>query len=183
MRSQCIVLLVTAVLVVGAGASYGRERVIYLESEDVDAVALEDSAAGGSYVLTLPIPEGLTANRIHRAILEFFADVSGPESDAYESESELVEVYALEGQYDGVLDPEKLRRPSPMTRNVVTGENQRIVIDITEFMRYNIAQGNEVHRLVVGFVRSGRQGVFRLRGDGFGDGECARITIVDLPTK
>jgi hypothetical protein len=82
-----------------------------------------------------------------------------------------------------VLDFDDLRRPSPMTRNVVVGENRRVVIDITEFLRYNLVQGVEVHRLVVGFVRSGRDGVFRLRGGGFGEGKIARVTIIGLPTE
>jgi hypothetical protein len=180
MRSQCIVLFLTTALLVAAAPS---ERVIFLESDDVSTVMPQDSTAGGSYVLTVPIPQGLTVNRLHRAVLEFFADVSGPESEVYESESELVEVYALEGSFDGVFDFDDLRRPSPMTRNVVVGENRRVAIDITEFLRYNLVRGVEVQRLVVGFVRSGRDGVFRLLGDGFGEGKFARVTIVELPTE
>lgn len=87
----------------------------------------------------------------------------------------------MDGLAIGEVDPGQLQRPSAMTRNVVVGDNRRVLVDITEFMRYNISQEIATPSLVVGFVRA-RDGVFRIREDAFGDGKPARLTIIELST-
>jgi hypothetical protein len=166
---------------IGVGRAYGGERVILLDSNDVRATSPRDSTSAQSYVITFAIPQGIVRDQVHRAVLEFFADVMGHDTEAYQSESVLVEVYGVDGPVTGEVDPGQLRRPSAMTRNVVVGENRRVLVDITEFLRYNILQEIATPSLVVGFVRA-RDGVFRIREDAFGDGKPARLTIIELPT-
>jgi len=181
MKTWCIVIVITVVfLCIGVHPTYAGERVILLGSGDVRVTSPRDSTLGQSYVITLPIPQGIAGNKIHRAALEFLADVFGPDTEAYQSESALVEVYGVDGPVTGELDPGQIRRPSAMTRNVVVGENRRILVDITEFLRYNLRQENTTASLVVGFVQA-HDGVFRIREDAFGMGKPVRLTIVELP--
>jgi hypothetical protein len=176
-----VILLMMIMVIIGVGRAYGGERVILLDSSDVRATSPRDSTSAQSYVITFAIPERMGCGWVHRAVLELYADVAGYDTDAYQSESVLVEVYGISGPVDGEFEPEQLQRPSAMTRNVVVGANRRVLVDITEFMRYNILQEISTPSLVVGFVRA-RDGVFRIREDAFGDGRPACLTIIELPT-
>lgn len=176
-----VILLMMILVIIGVGRAYGGERVILLDSSDVRATSPRDSTSAQSYVITFAIPERMGCDRVHRAVLELYADVAGYDTDAYQSESVLVEVYGVDGLATGEVDPGQLRRPSAMTRNVVVGDNRRVLVDITEFMRYNISQEIATRSLVVGFVRA-RDGEFRIREDAFGDGKPARLTIIELPS-
>jgi hypothetical protein len=181
MRERRIVIFVSMIfLFIGVHRTYGGERVILLDSGDVRATSPRGSTSGQSYVITLPVPQGIVGDKIHGAVLEFYADVFGPDGEAYQSESALVEVYGVDGDVVGDMDPRQLRRPSAMTRNVVVGEAQRVLVDITEFLRYNLRQENTTASLVVGFVQA-HDGVFRIREDAFGMGKPVRLTIVELP--
>lgn len=181
MRKQCVVILVAMILlVIGAHETYGGERVIHLGSSDVRELSPGDSTSARSYVITLPIPSGIEHGRLHAAVLEFYADVFGANTEAYQAESALIEVYGVDGNVTGELDSEQIRRPSAMTRNVVVGENRRVLVDITEFLRYNLYSKVTTHSLLVGFVQS-RDGVFRIREGAFGAEKPARVTIVELP--
>lgn len=177
---SCAICLAIIVMAIAADRTYGGERVILLTGDEVTATAGRDSTSAKSYLVTVPMPEGVVIDRIHRVLLEFYANVFGLDSEEYESESALVEVYAVSDPVVGDVNAKQQRVPSAMSRNVIVGDNQRVLVDITEILRYNMTEGLEVCTLLIGVVRD-RDGVFRLREDGFGAGKPARVTIVERP--
>ena len=124
------------------------------------------------------MPPEVSASDVYVAVLECYADVSVRDVDGYFNKSAVLEIYALTDAYFGELDAEKFTRPSAMIRNVPLGQGKRIVIDITEIVKYYLDQPGKNYGLVFGSLTGLRVGMFNIRAGKFGPGILAKISIL-----
>ena len=165
-----------AVLAFGA-ASADTLQTVLLTSSQVDA--RQDAGVASPYtILAISIPPEVTAAKLTRAILEFRADVFVQPIDGWVNDTPVVEVYALSSDLTGSYDASKLVQPSAMKRPVSTGENRTVRIDITEAVRYWLANPSKNHGLVLGSFRGAREGSFVVKADATREGALAAVSFI-----
>jgi hypothetical protein len=173
------VLLVSVICCLAAGAVSATETVIALSASEIAVVEEEGSAvATGPRVASFALPAGITG--VRQAWLELRVDVTATEVSGFRDPAPLFEVYALNTDVTGAIQPKMFREMQvPMSRPVAVGENRLVRIDITEFVRAILEEPEANHGLTFGAVTADTRGLFAVRVDGFGQGTAARVRIIE----
>jgi hypothetical protein len=119
----------------------------------------------------------LTANELERAILEVSVDVSAKRRGPYFNPAPVLQVYALAEAYGESFDPEILHADGRVVRPVATGENRRVVLDVTEIVRSHLAGTTENNGLIVGSLTGMREGDFVFVSGRFPEGAVGRLRV------
>jgi hypothetical protein len=110
--------------------------------------------------------------------LELYFDVESREVDGYLDETPFLEIYTLNQEFAGELDPSQFTtRTSPTVRNVVVGQNRRVVIEITEIVQSYIDNPSGNHGLIIGSLTGNRSGLFSIKTGMFANAGIAKITF------
>lgn len=172
-------LIAVAILMLGSSVQADRFSV-YVGANDVATYDAAEPGLGDYYVLHFQVPNRIRSNRLDHAYLELRFDVASREIDGYLEETPLLEVYALKSDFGGVIAPTQFEAQSvPTVRNVLVGEDRRVVIDITEIVRSYVEDPARNHGLIIGSLTGVRAGIFSIRAGGFPEGAVARITFFD----
>jgi hypothetical protein len=166
------VLAVLTVLAVGFDRAEADRHIVELGSNDVKAVTPLNSELGKFYTVVLEIPAVLNNKELLKAFLEITVDVSARNTGDYVDDTPVLEVYRLTEDFDGVLDTNKIERSSPMRRNIRTGTDRKIRIDVTEAVKAFIANPSLNHGLILGSFTGSRDGLFDIKSSG---GTVAKI--------
>lgn len=173
------VLIGVVILLLGSSAQADRFSVS-VGARDVATYNAAETGLGDYYVVRFEVPDRVKSSGLDHAYLELYLDVGAREIDGYVEDTPLLEVYALKTDFGGTLTPEQFEAQSvPTVRNILLGENRRVVIDITEIVRAYIADPDKNHGLIVGSLTGARVGLFSITPDEFPDGALARITFFD----
>jgi hypothetical protein len=174
-----IILVVSALCCLAAGAVSATETVIALSASEIAVVEVEGSAvATGPRVAAFTLPAGIAG--VRQAWLELRVDVTATEVGEFRDPEPLFEVYALNAEVTGAIQPKMFREMQvPMSRPVAVGENRLVRIDITEFVQKVLANPTSNHGLAFGAVTTDTRGVFAVRTDGFGPGIAARVMVIE----
>jgi len=182
------ILLITSVCL---GAQYdARERIVPIGSGDVTTY---DAASGQGvkyYEFDFQVPgmaEGVT---LESAILEFFVDAASVlqgdfhwfdadsvEQVGYTARTPLLEVYALKSPIDGSVREGQLDKTTMACTPVLTGDNRRVVVDITPIVRSFSSERAPNYGIVVGAFTGSQEGNFTLKSGAFPDGSRARVHL------
>ncbi|NIO28946.1 MAG: hypothetical protein GTO29_10405 [Candidatus Latescibacteria bacterium] len=175
--SIIIVSVFVAILMIYSTAN-SRRTSIYIDEADLATYDPIDTTLGDYYVLDFQAPQNITANELEFAFLELIVDASAIEKNGYLNGTPLLEVYALKSEFAGELDPDQFElQAMPMVRNVVLGEDRRVVIDITEVVRSYIVNPAKNHGLIFGSLTGSRDGIFDIQRNKFEQAGVAKISF------
>ena len=152
------------------------KHAVLLTSNEVTAHDAADPILGDSYTAEIQIPAVINGKELYAAFIEFYVDVSSVEVNGVSSRTPLIEVYALKSAFAGVVDPTQLETSSGMLINVVTGENKRAVLDITEIIKSYLESPTSNHGIIMGSLTGLRDGVFSIKSNQIAANTVARIT-------
>jgi hypothetical protein len=156
----------------------GAQRTILLTASHVTTCVDSNEALGPYYVLSVPAIQGITAASVHAASLEIVFAVSSRDPGYDIDAALMLEVYRTTSDVRAGIDPQRLVRPSPMSRSIRAGENRRVRLDVTEAIRQYLREPEGGLELAIGSLTESRRGVFALRSGVLGAGSLARLTIV-----
>jgi len=160
----CLFLAVVASLAMPTTA-IASKLTIQVTIESITAVQSDDSTFGTYYVLELQPPHGITAQDIEWAFLELVVDVSTLSFGAYQSKAAMIEARTLSSAFSGVLDLEASRETVPPSALAVpSGDGNRVVFDLTRYLRAAATNPEENHGVVVGAPAGTLEGVFSIAG-------------------
>ena len=168
-----IALSVVFVAVVLDAASADDVRLV--SSSSVLSRTPGNEELGDFYVLQFAPPDDLTLREFEEALLEFYVDASTALDAGSSSGQALIEVYLLTGNVAGDVSREDLNQGTRMVRNVRTGENRLVRLNITQAIKEILTNPSSNHGLVIGSLTGGRNGLFELRRHSFGPNDDARI--------
>jgi len=166
-----------ATTVAFVGQACADRTTIWLSTTDVSTHKPQDSTLGDYYIVKFQLPASLRSADLKAAFLEFHANVSAKSFDGWVNETPVVEAYALTARHTAQLDPTKFRKPSPAVRNVRTGENRRIRLNVTEIVLYLLDNPAGNHGLAVGSFRGQREGMFEIKTNVLPNNAVARLVI------
>jgi hypothetical protein len=177
MKTTISMLIVLCVLIGSAVAASTMQQTIVLGSTDVTMFTPQDTTLGPQYVLTFGVPQTITSEAFVGAVLEFYADVSAATVNGWQNDTPVVEVYVLNSAATAAVTDNQLRKPSGMIRNVVSGDDTRVRIDISEAVRYFLENPSSNCGLVVGSFRGGKEGRFAFEANPTNSNSMAEITF------
>jgi hypothetical protein len=188
----CFAMILMATGIAVRAQDSATEYVLSIGSGDVttyNALGVEGSKC---YKLAFQVPEGVAANALESAVLEFFVDVApvtqgdfqwfdadSVEHVGYTAPTPLLEVYALKSPIDGTIRDGQLEKSTMACTPVLVGENRRVVIDITSIVRSFAIDSGRNFGIVVGSFTGLREGDFTIRESAFQDGSRARVHIAN----
>ena len=161
---------------------------VELRSQDVSVQEAVASEAGPHFVMDINVPDGVSAERLVGAILEFVVDADTRVDTTWVEDADtlravvhstpvpMVEVYALTSSRSA-LDRENWNEAMSFPVPVGVGSDKMVRIDITRLVKYLIEHPSENHGIVVGSLTGERFGIFALQ-EYFGAGVVARIRYV-----
>ena len=145
---------------------------------DVVTHAEADTSLASYYVITWPMPNGLSNERLAQALLELYMDAHAKARGDYVNEAPIFEVVAQRPLSDGNLG--ELEGALRASRPVLAGERQRVVLDITNIVRATL-KGTGGNQLVVGSLTGMRDGDFRFVTGELGPDVIGRLRIYTRP--
>lgn len=129
---------------------------------------------GGWYVFPIEVPADIVGKRLDTVLLEFRIDVTLDESENADM-TPVIAAYPLE---------ERLSERSPVfatsfpsARNVKPGNDQAVLVDITDIVRRWIADPSSNHGVVVGSFTGPKLNGLELENGWAGPGKIARVTF------
>lgn len=175
-RSITVLIAIAAIGWVGTATAIDSYKyVMPLGSSEIEAQTPADESLGNYFTVSVALPQAVTNNSIHRAFLEFYADVSAKPINGFVNTFPVVEVFALSNAFSGSLDPDDFDRTTKTARPVATGEKRRVRLDITRIVK-KLAKGpSATQTLVVGSLEGSREGVFTMKTNVLPDGALAQI--------
>jgi hypothetical protein len=167
-------LTVFAALILGAAPALATRVVIPITGA---SLAAHDTEISAVYTLALPLPQWLGDVELFGAYLEMIVDVDAVEHDGFVDETPMLEVYALTGAFKGTVDPELYGVSAFGPRNVVRGENRRVLLDVTDIVRSLLANPTANHGLILGSLSGEREGIFAVQTGALGQDAVANLVI------
>ena len=161
-NTMFVLLLIGIALLITTDAALADKRTLPLSTRDVTTRIDADSTVGQYYTFALPLPSGVAASRVEKAILEVYLHVAANPREGFVNDSPMLEVFALTEAFGSALDTGKLEQTTGVARPVALGDNRRVLIDVTRIVRAYLNGTRTNHGLVVGSLTGMREGDFRV---------------------
>ncbi|MDH3196746.1 MAG: hypothetical protein OEO21_00750 [Candidatus Krumholzibacteria bacterium] len=155
-----------------------QTQVVALGSAQLTTITPEDTTEGKVFVLAVSVPQAPAGARLMSAMMELVVDASSALPAAAPSHVVTLEIFPLAGALSGLAVESVDLRPTTMKRSVPVGTNQRVRMDVTEFVEYVLANPEENYGIAVGSLAGSRPGRFELKSQGQ---DVATLTIRYLP--
>jgi len=167
MRASVKLVVMALALVVVAGSAEARKRVWTLGSSAV----VVSNGERHEYVLRWEVPGSLSGVRIDQATLEFYVDaVDGESTEPYHvAVGPATNVSAESGAFSLVEEG------VTSFASAGTGQDQRVVVDVTGAVRYWVGSGGTGYLAIVGEGVADRAAA--LSTGNLGGGAVARLTV------
>lgn len=174
MRNARVLLLLVLIVSAPYTSIKAAKLTIYLDNASVVTHTRLDSGAS-YYTLQFQVPIQLQGKELYGAFLEFYLDVVGEARDSASVRIPVLDIYSLSGAYGGQIDPSKFDRATGTVRNIPPGDNQRVLVDITEIVRNYIEDASTNYGLIIGGLEDMRDGSFTWKPNSFPSAGPARI--------
>ncbi|MBI4721092.1 MAG: hypothetical protein HY770_07740 [Chitinivibrionia bacterium] len=148
---------------------------IPLAAASISTHASSIEALGDYYTISINIPEQIKGKELYGAYLELYVDVNALEYQGQVNNAPSLDVYALKAAFSGSEDANQFGQSSFGPRNVVLGENKRVLIDITNIIRAYLQNPGLNHGLILGSLTGMRDGLFTIRKDVVSKGAFGQI--------
>ena len=173
---KIMAILVCVALHVTVANAY-RHNVL-LGSSNVSTHSPSNTALGDYYVVSFEVPDEVKGRWLDKAYLEFYVDAAAIVVNGYLNKTPVIEVYALKSAFSGSVNVNQFEPQTvPAMRNIVVGQNRRVVIDITEMVRSYIETPSKNHGLIIGSLTGDRDGDFTLTNNQLGPAASVKISF------
>jgi hypothetical protein len=159
--------------VVSTGESLAERIAVAVDANSLTTITPQEEGLGNYYLLQIDVPEKLNGKEFLGAFLEFNADVAARSINDYINDTPVLEVYALSEDYGNELDPSKFNTNSLMRRNIRSGNNRSIKIDIKKIVKDVMSNPQNNHGIMIGSLTNSRDGLFTIKSS---NGRLATIT-------
>jgi len=163
--------LAAALLFALTGPALAKNMTITIPMNDI---TVKSGERGNYYVVALNPPAELAGKRLDSVFLDFVVDVT-PTSPEQAWMAPRVGVFPLTESFTGV----NLAYDStvPSVRAVPTGENQALLVDITNIVKGWLATPSSNHGFVIGSLTGPEVGTVSLKDTALGPGAALRVTF------
>ena len=156
--------------------AFAARHVVLLASSEVATYSTSDPTLGDFYTLQVQVPGIIQGKELYAALLEFYTDVFSVKISGRYSRTPVIEAYELKTAFAGVVNPTQFETSSVALTNVVSGQNKRVILDITAIIKSYLANPASNHGIILGSLTASRDGKFSIRSGQIGAGTVARIT-------
>ncbi len=178
-KLACLLSAAIVSCVADASTTEARKLVVNVGASNLSTYAASGDSLGAYYVLQVQVPQELTETKLEWVILELYLDASSVEKNGYLEDTPVIEIYALNRQFPGRIEPNQfVTDPRPITHNVAVGSNRKMMIDVTEIVRSYLRNPTTNHGLIIGSLTGTREGLFSIKSDVVGQGAVARIIFL-----
>jgi len=176
-RKFLLTATVAAAFLLGivATASLAAKHTVALTASDVVAHTALAPAGATCYTVAIPLPESIKGKELFGAYLELYLDVDAVERNGLVNETPYFDVHALESAFAGTVEEKQFGAPAFGPRNVVRGENRRVVLDITDIVEAYLDGSAANHGLIIGSLTGDRDGVFTVKSGLLDQGAVANL--------
>ena len=176
-RKVVVVLAVAAAcaLLTGATAAEAARYAVDLTADDVTAYAVTKDPGDHCYTVPVPIPQVVQGKELFGAYVVLYVDVESTEVNGIVNETPVLDAFALKSDFAGEVDENELGAPAFGPRNVVRGQDRRVVLDVTDIVKGYLDDPASNHGLIIGSVTGIRDGRFTVKTGVLGRDAMARV--------